>query len=87
MALLLDEDFLTAAEQPEAAGQDTLSVANMRLALNIWYPDHTLQLWREGTRQHVTITVPGGEQDSWPTQIKRPGSASGAIEATTANPA
>lgn len=69
LQLLLAEDFRTEG----AVGFDTQTVANLREALAQLYPGSTCELWREGSRQCVVVTVPGGELTSWPAQIPQPG--------------
>ena len=69
MEELTAEDF-PACPQPSAGpGPETVTLINLRTALATLYPGSTCTLTTEGQRRTLTITVPGGERDTWPEGI------------------
>jgi hypothetical protein len=68
LELLLDEDFPRTEEQA-----DTPTVANLKTAVAELYAGSTLAIRNERNKLHLAITVPGGEGDTWPAQIQKPG--------------
>lgn len=70
MQELLDEDF---PKPLRAAAGETDTVANLRAAVAEMYPGSTLAISNEQNKLRLAITVPGGDADTWPEQIAKPG--------------
>lgn len=67
MKVLLDEDFPRTVTQA-----DTPTVANLKTAVAELYPGSTLQISNHQNKLRLAITVPGGNEGTWPEHIAKP---------------